>query len=135
MAKEAASQPTSQPKTSHTNREPTEIEKPHPASTDEVVDGDSFQIAVAILIALVTLISAFIGWQASTIKPESVERAGLLAVLNTESTRILNTAALYNNLRTHAVYALNMELLRQFAETPSLLEAKSSALVAREAAE
>ncbi|MEM7539313.1 MAG: hypothetical protein AAF639_44560 [Chloroflexota bacterium] len=114
-----------------TTSEIPEAEVVSDVATDDNEDGNStrYQISVAILIAIVTFVGIVIGWEASTISPGDSEQAGLRAVLNTESTRILNAATLHNNLRAHAVYTLNTELLQRFDETPEILAAASNPMV------
>ncbi len=74
---------------------------------------DAFQIVIAVMIALVSLTSAVVAWQASLAEPDDADRAGLEATLNAETTHFVNTAVLYRRYRAYTDYTLNDEYQRQ----------------------
>ncbi|MEM7130954.1 MAG: hypothetical protein AAF702_31825 [Chloroflexota bacterium] len=86
----------------------------HVVETDE--ENDNFQLIIAIFIAIVTLTGAVMAWRAANIEPGPKEQAGLRAVLNLETTRLINNSALYKNLRAYGAYFLNDELQYQLTE-------------------
>lgn len=78
--------------------------------------GDTFQIIIAIMIAVVSLVGAAVAWQATRAEPDDADRAGLRATLNAETTRFINNAVLYKRYRAYTTYTLNDELQRQIGE-------------------
>jgi len=80
----------------------------------EVVDneGDVFQVVMAILIALVTIVGAVIAWRTAALgeRAGSADFASTQAVINTEETQIVATERLYQRYRAYTDYALNSEL-------------------------
>ena len=71
-------------------------------------EGDSFQMVIAILIALVTLVGAVIAWRASvaSVQAGDADFAGLIAVLNAEQTLALNNTTLQRHYRAYTEYAM-----------------------------
>ncbi|MBP7962775.1 MAG: hypothetical protein KBG20_00405 [Caldilineaceae bacterium] len=67
---------------------------------------DSFGTWVAILIAIVTLVGAWVGWSIGTVYDEASDQhsAGLSATLNVESTLTNNTVSLYKEYRVYTEY-------------------------------
>ena len=60
----------------------------------------------ALLIALVTLIGAFVAWRASVAGDNAGDAslAGLIATLNVQETQALNQTLLYENYRAYTAY-------------------------------
>jgi hypothetical protein len=84
-----------------------ELAPPVPESTY-----DRFQTINAILLALVTLLGAFVVWRSSVASGAAGDEnvAGILATLNVEQTRAINTVILYENYRGYTQYARYLEL-------------------------
>ncbi|MCB0036054.1 MAG: hypothetical protein KDE51_18615 [Anaerolineales bacterium] len=82
---------------------------------EEEEEGDRFQIIVAIMIAIVSLVGAAVAWQSTLIEDDDADREGLNAALNLETTNIINEASLYSNYRVYTTYTINEELQEQIA--------------------
>ncbi len=78
-------------------------------------EGDTFQIIVAIMIAVVSVIGVVMVWQVNLVGGPAEKQAGLRAILNTETTRFINQAELYKNYRAYTLYTLNDQLQGQIA--------------------
>lgn len=67
---------------------------------------DRFGIVNALLIALVTLIGAFVAWRASVASDNAGDAAlaGLVATLNAQETEALNHTLLYEDYRAYTAY-------------------------------
>jgi hypothetical protein len=74
--------------------------------------GNRFQTAVAIMIALVTLVGAIVAWRAALAAGDAgdADFAGLNATLNAEQTRTLNITTLYEHYRVYTAYFQHNEL-------------------------
>lgn len=78
-------------------------------------EGDRFQVIVAIMIAVVSLVGTAVAWQSAQIGDADADREGLNATLNLETTNIIDTAALYSNYRVYTDYTVNETLQEQIA--------------------
>lgn len=78
----------------------------------EQEDSSPFEIAVAILIAVVVVIGALVAWRASVIEDGSgdADYAGIRAVTNAEETRALNTVNAYESYGNYVNYWRNNRL-------------------------
>ena len=113
-----------------TNEEESEEE-------DSEDEADRFQIIVAIMIAIVSLVGAAVGWQSTLIEDDDADRSGLEAALNVETTRFINTAELFRHYRAYTSYTLNEELAEQLEEELLLasdVDASSEALFLQQSA-
>ncbi|MEW5960767.1 MAG: hypothetical protein AB1801_23830 [Chloroflexota bacterium] len=73
---------------------------------------DRLSIINALLIALVTLIGAYVAWRASVAADNAGDAslAGLVSTLNVQETLALNNAELYENYRAYTAYTRYNEL-------------------------
>lgn len=91
---------------------------------DEDDEEDAFRMWMAILIAIVTLVGAWMGWVTAGISGVAGDSAsgGMDAVINAESTLTLNSIALYKHYRAftdYARYQSTADLLTQEAAQQS----------------
>ena len=88
------------------------IESTPPAPADAGADSDRFKIAVALLIALVTVIGAIVAWRAALAADAAgnADADGLAATLNAEETRVLNCVTTYEHYRAYTMYLRYNEL-------------------------
>ncbi len=82
---------------------------------------DTFQTAVAVLIALVTLMGALVAWRASLQSGVATKAnaAGLSAILNSEATQTLNNTALHQHYRAYMGFVRNNVLEGALVEQTS----------------
>jgi hypothetical protein len=91
---------------------------------------DRLALVNALLIALVTLIGAFVAWRASVAGDNAGDAAldGLLATLNVQETLALNNTYLYENYRAYTAYtrynALGDEIETDLVELSDETEAE-----------
>lgn len=73
---------------------------------------DRLEIINALLIALVTLIGAFVAWRASVASDNAGDASldGLFATRNAQETLALNNTQLYENYRAYLAYTRYNEL-------------------------
>ncbi len=85
------------------------------APKESTEDNDAFQIIIAIMIALASLMGAMMAWQADMLGgPAAVaNRAGMQAIHNKVTANFINQAELYKNYRAYVNYTLHNELQRQ----------------------
>lgn len=71
-----------------------------------------FETVIAILIAIVTVIGAFLAWRASTVggSAADADREGILSTVSRERVQTDNRTRLYNDLRIFTDYAQNREM-------------------------
>lgn len=100
---------------------------------------DRFGIINALLIALVTLIGAFVAWRASVANDNAGDAAlaGLIATLNVQETEALNNTLLYEDYRAYTAYtrynAMGDEIEVDLGETADETEAENLDRQMREA--
>ncbi len=94
-----------------------EVQLPGEAGEEKLVREDKktgarFQTINALLLALVTVLGAFVAWRASVAADASGDAGldGLIATLNAEETRALNTITLHENYRAYTGYTRYNEL-------------------------
>ncbi len=92
---------------------PTECPKDSVEQPNTENATDHLNVVITYLIAGISLFSAFLAWWATNIDPSAYNQAGIKAVLNTEMTQTINTAALYRSYRVYTSFALADELRRQ----------------------
>ena len=82
------------------------------AQADPAQATDRFQTFNAILLALVTLLGAFVVWRSAVAADAAGDEnvAGILATLNVEQTRAINTVLLFENYRAYTGYTRYAEL-------------------------
>jgi hypothetical protein len=91
---------------------------------------DRLSLVNALLIALVTLIGAFVAWRASVASDNAGDAAlaGLITTLNVQETLALNHTYLYENYRAYTAYtrynALGDEIEADLAEVSAEAEAE-----------
>jgi hypothetical protein len=82
--------------------------------TEEKNEGeDTFQMIVAVMIAIVSLVAAVGAWRGTMVKVEDADIATLYATMNAETTEFMSNSELHNNYRAYSTYTLNETLQQQ----------------------
>lgn len=81
---------------------------------------DRLGVAIAVLIAVATLVGGLIGWRAAVIGGDAsgADASGLSATLNAAQTRMLSDATFYRHYRAYSSYAID-QTLQQGQSDPS----------------
>ena len=74
---------------------------------------DPFLAGVELIGVLVAMVAVALGLTTLYIDPSDSEQAGLVAVLNAETTRFINNVDMYKHYRIYTTHALNSELQNQ----------------------
>ncbi len=80
---------------------------------EEEEKSDFFQISVAILIAIISLLGGVLAWRGNLVAVDDADIAGLNATLNAETTQFINNTTLYKRYRAYSVYVVNNKLQQQ----------------------